>query len=80
MSKTIFLANIGRSAAKNLLTPKNISQKCASFQPKKRDYSAYYGEPSEYKQIQENVLLVSEENSKWKQIPGNCNSSSCQIT
>ena len=80
MSKTIFLANIGRSAAKNLLTPKNISQKYASFQPKKRDYSAYYGEPSEYKQIQENVLLVSEENSKWKQIPGNCNSSSCQIT
>lgn len=73
MSKTIFLANIGRSAAKNLLQPTNISQKCASFQPQKKAYSAYYGEPAEYKQSQENVLLVSEENSKWKQIPGNCN-------
>lgn len=80
MSKTILLSNIGRSAVKNLLQPANISQKCASFQPQKKAYSAYYGEPAEYKQTQENVLLVSEENSKWKQIPGNLRSAEKQTT
>ena len=32
---------------------------------------SYYGEPSEYKTNEENVVLVSDENLKWKQIPAN---------
>jgi len=86
MSK-ITLASLGKKAAKNLLQ-NNISQKLASFQPisaavsqqQKRSYSAYYGEPAEYKQTQENVLLVNEEQSKWKQIPGNLRSAEKQTS
>lgn len=82
MSKAIILANLNK-ATKNLLQ-NNISQK---FQPFiatapsiKRSYSAYYGEPSEYKEQQENVLLVNEENSKWKTIPGNLRSAEKQVS
>ncbi len=79
MSKALNLANLGRNSAK-LLFEKNVSQKYGSFLPlnvtpvsQRKAYSAYYGEPAEYKESQGNVLLVNEENTKWKSIPGNCN-------
>merc|ERR1712127_84683 len=85
MSKTIILANLNK-AAKNLLQG-NISQKFQPLtatatisKPQQRSYSAYYGEPSEYKEVQENVLLVNEENSKWKTIPGNLRSAEKQVS
>lgn len=75
MSKTINLANLGRKAVNNLLNQQGSAcQKFAStpsiFQ--KRSYAAaYYGEPSEYKDKIDNVLLVNEESSKWKNMPAN---------
>lgn len=83
MSKTIALVSLGKKVTKNLLQ-NNIShfQPLGAFssQQQKRSYSAYYGEPSEYKQTQENVLLVNEEASKWKQIPGNLRSAEKQTS
>ncbi len=38
---------------------------------------SYYGEPSEYKSNEENVVLFSDENLKWKQVPANC---MCRLT
>jgi len=68
MSKALNLANLGRNSAK-LLFEKNVSQKYGSFLPlnvtpvsQRKAYSAYYGEPAEYKESQGNVLLVNEQN------------------
>jgi hypothetical protein len=46
-------------------------QKLIIFKLKNFRSKSYYGEPSEYKLQEENVVLVSDENLKWKHLPAN---------
>jgi len=84
MSKAFNLANLGRNSAKllfqnsqkyGLVLPVNVTSAT-----QRKAYSAYYGEPAEYKESQGNVLLVNEENTKWKSIPGNFRSAEKQTS
>ncbi len=76
MSKVLSLVNLGKNSARVLCqnnTGKNFGSVLPLTSSQTKAYSAYYGEPAEYKESQGNVLLINEENTKWKTIPGNCN-------
>lgn len=72
------LTNIGRKLATNVFKALNFKANITLLQSplalsSQKRMKSYYGEPSEYKSNEENVVLFSDENLKWKQVPANLN-------